>query len=144
MPPNLRMMHKPTVPFLCVAILLAATAIPLGAQQPATPPPSADIVEILADFQQKAGNIYLLRGNVEIRYRGVTLTAEEITYDEGKRSVEARGQVVFEKDDDRVEASEARYDLRTGEGVFLRVAGTVGTPPRPSEEYLVTDRKSVV
>jgi LPS-assembly protein len=137
-PPNPRTALKTGVPLLSAALLLFAAAPSAAAQQPALPPPSADIVEILADFQQKAGEVYLLRGHVEIRYRGVTLTAEEITYDEGRRVVDARGQVVFEKDDDRVEASEARYDLRTNEGVFHRVSATVGAPPRPTDAYLVT------
>jgi len=138
-PTNRRTSLALAVPLLCAVLLfLSAAATSLAAQQPAAPPPSADIVEILADFQQKAGDVYLLRGNVEIHYRGITLTAEEITYDEGKRMVEARGQVVFEKDDDRVEAAEARYNLRTDEGVFHRVKGTVGSPPRPTEDFLVT------
>ena len=138
MPPNRRATLELAIPHLAAALLMASLAAPASAQQPAAPPPSADIVEILADFQQKAGEIYLLRGNVEIRYRGLTLTAEEITYDEGKRIVEARGRVVFEKEDDRVEASEASYNLRSDEGVFHRVAGTVGAPSRPTDDYLVT------
>ncbi|MBI2956412.1 MAG: LPS-assembly protein LptD [Acidobacteria bacterium] len=111
---------------------------PLEAQQPAAPPPGADIVEILADTQQKVGDLYILRGHVEVRYRGTTLTADEITYNEKTRIVEARGQVVFEREDDRLEASEAHYNLATGEGVFLQVEGTVGVPPRATTDYLVT------
>lgn len=123
----------------CAAGLLwLAGLVPLCAQQPAGPPPSADVVEILADSQQKAGEVYLLRGHVEIRYRGMTLTAEQITYNEKTRVVEAGGTVAFESEDDRLEAAEARYDLRSGEGVFRHVTGTVGAPPQPSEHYLVT------
>ena len=110
----------------------------LGAQPPAAPLPGGEVVEILADSQQKSGSVFLLRGHVEVRYRGVRLTADEITYDEGTRVVEARGQVVFERDDDRVEAAEGRYNLRTGEGLFQQVSGTVGVPPRRNDNYLVT------
>jgi len=65
-----------------LASLLVALCAPLvgAAQQPAEPPPSSDIVEILADSQQKAGDVYLLRGNVIIHYRGMTLTADEVRY----------------------------------------------------------------
>lgn len=108
------------------------------AQRPAAPPPSSDIVEIVADSQQKAGNVYLLRGKVEIRYRGMTLHADEVTYDEKARTVEARGHVVFERDDDRLEAEEGHYNLSTGQGSFEHVEGTVGVAPHPTNEHLVT------
>lgn len=108
------------------------------AQQPATPPPSSDVVEIVADSQQKAGSVYLLRGKVEIRYRGMTLHADEVTYDEKARTVEARGHVVFERDDDRLEGEEAHYNLSTGQGTFQKVEGTVGAVPHPTNEHLVT------
>jgi len=110
----------------------------LQAQQPATPPPSADLVEIFATSQQKTGDTYLLQGNVEIRYRGMRLTADEATYDEKTRWAEARGHVVFEREDDRLEATEGRYHLGTGEGTFQKVEGTVGVPPKPANQFLVT------
>ena len=123
-----------------LASLLALLCAPLlgAAQQPAEPPPSSDIVEILADSQQKAGDVYLLRGNVVIHYRGMTLTADEVVYDEAKRVADARGHVVFEREDDRLEADEAHYELGTGAGVFLNVEGTAGPRPRPTDDYLVT------
>jgi LPS-assembly protein len=107
-------------------------------QRPAQPPSFADVVEIQADSQQKKGEVFLLQGKVEIRFRSMTLQADEVTYDEEKRTVEARGNVVFEQEDDRLEASEARYNLRAGTGTFLSVAGTVGPTPRPARDYLIT------
>src|SRR3970040_1837342 len=123
-----------------VGTALVALCAPLvgAAQQPAEPPPSSDIVEILADSQQKAGDVYLLRGNVIIHYRGMTLTADEVVYDEAKRVADARGHVVFEREDDRLEADEAHYELGTGAGVFLNVEGTAGPRPRPTDDSLVT------
>lgn len=136
---NREMLRAHALSSMLLALLLAgASPLDLLAQRPASPPPSADIVELWADSQQKAGEIYLLRGNVEIRYRGMMLRADEVTYDEKARTAQARGNVVFERDDDRIEASEARYRLATGEGTFLNVRGTVGRPPRPSREYLLT------
>jgi len=123
---------------LLALLLVSVAALDSRAQTPAGPPPSADIVEILAQTQQKAGDTYLLQGNVEIRYRGMTLTAEEVTYNEKTRVVEARGHVVFERDDDRLEATEGRYELGTGAGVFHNVEGTAGVPPRPDDNVLVT------
>ncbi len=124
---------------LLLALPLFSLA-PLGlpAQTPAIPPPSADIVEILATTQQKVGDTYLFQGNVEIRYRGMTLTADEVTYNEKTRVAEARGHVVFERDDDHLEATEGRYELATGAGVFQNVEGTAGLPPPPNSNVLVT------
>jgi len=123
-----------------LASLLVALCAPLvgAAQQPAEPPPSSDIVEILADSQQKTGDVYLLRGNVIIHYRGMTLTADEVVYDEKKQVVDARGHVVFERADDRLEADEAHYELGTGAGIFQHVEGTAGPRPLPTDDYLVT------
>jgi len=133
-------MHRAPQPIPLLLALLPFVVGPLGlrAQQVALPPPSADIVEILARSQQKTGETYLLQGNVEIRYRGMTLTADEVTYNEKTRVAEGRGNVVFEREDDRIEATEARYELGTGEGTFLNVRGTVGRPPRPTGQFLVT------
>ncbi|MFQ5695157.1 MAG: LPS-assembly protein LptD, partial [Terriglobia bacterium] len=123
-----------------LAVLSAALVLPLllRAQEPAAPPAGADLVEIVADQQRKTGDLYVLTGNVEIRYRGMVLTADRVTYDEKTRTVEARGNVVFEQGDDRVEAREARYNLATESGEFFQVEGTVGAPPRPSRDFLVT------
>ncbi|HXE76460.1 MAG TPA: LPS assembly protein LptD [Candidatus Xenobia bacterium] len=123
---------------LLTSSALLVLAPVLAAQQPAQPPPSADIVEIFATSQQKSGDTFLLQGNVEIRYRGMRLTADEVTYNEKTKVAEARGNVIFERDDDRLEATEARYLLSTGEGTFHRVEGTVGAPPKPTNQYLVT------
>jgi LPS-assembly protein len=66
------------------------------------------------------------------------LEADEVTYDERTRTAEARGNVVFEREDDRLEASEAQYNLGNGTGTFLSVRGTVGSPPPRTRDYLVT------
>src|SRR5260370_738058 len=41
-----------------------------------------EIVTIKAETQKKAGNQYTLSGNVEIDYRNLVLTADEVTYNE--------------------------------------------------------------
>jgi LPS-assembly protein len=68
----------------------------------------------------------------------MTLTADEVVYNEKTRVADARGNVVFERDDDRIEATEAHYQLGTGEGTFLKVRGTSGRPPKRSGQFLVT------
>jgi len=127
-----------SISLLAAFLLLCLFTSSATGQQPAGPPPSADIVEILADSQQKTGELYLLHGHVEVRYRETTLTADEISYDEKQRTLEARGSVVFARGDDHLEAEAVIYNLRTGVGSFQQVEGTVGAPPRPTDDYLVT------
>ncbi len=107
-------------------------------QQAASPPPSSEVVEIVADSQEKVGDIFLFRGNVVIRYRGMTLQADEVTYDGKELTAEAHGNVVFEQEDDRLEAREAHYNLQEETGTFFSVTGTVGPTPRRTRSYLVT------
>lgn len=120
-------------------VLLFGVSSGFSQEPKSAQPVSADEVVILAERQQKAGSVFTLSGNVEIRYRGITFFADEVTYDEEKQTIEARGHVVFEHGDDRIEAREGRYDLKTQTGEFAGVEGTVGVPPKPSEAHLVTE-----
>lgn len=93
-------------------------------------------MEIFADVQQKIKDIYVLRGQVEIRYRGMTLRADEVTYNETSGEATARGQVEFKRENEVIHASDATYNVRTGRGRFANVRGTVTTPPRHDPELL--------
>ncbi|MBI4462954.1 MAG: LPS-assembly protein LptD [Acidobacteria bacterium] len=93
---------------------------------------------ILADSQEKVGDTYVLRGQVEIRYRGMTLKAGQITYQESSGDATAEGQVEFERDDEVVRAESATYNLRSGQGRFLRVRATVDIRARPDPDLLVS------
>ncbi|MFQ5818119.1 MAG: LPS-assembly protein LptD [Terriglobia bacterium] len=126
---------RPQVSFLLLLVaspaLAAWGATPAGAQPPQE-------LEILADTQQKIGDTYVLRGQVEIRYRGMTLKADEMTYDEASGEVTARGQVEFERENEHVRAETANYNLRSGRGQFMRVRATVDVRPRPDPDLLVS------
>jgi len=104
---------------------------PAAAQQ-------AELVEIFADRQQRSKETYILRGNVELRYRGLTLRADEVTYNETSGEVEARGNVEFARENELVGASEGTYNLRTGRGRFANVRGTVTVRPRPQPDLLLS------
>lgn len=123
-------MKRSAIRAFLLGVFVCSVVLPHAAQQPALPPPGADIVEIIADQQQEVENLCLLKGNVEVRYRGMTLRADEVTYDQGARTAEARGRVVFEQDNDRLEATETRYNLSTGGGVFHQVEGPSGYRPQ--------------
>ena len=114
------------------AVLLLVTGPALWAQQAGQVlrgESSGQALEILADSQQRLGDTYILRGHVEIRYRGLTLRADEITYNETSGEALAQGQVELEHEQETVRAEAGRYNLRTGEGEFTRVRATLGGDP---------------
>jgi len=83
---------------------------------------------ICAIEQEKDGDVYKLRGDVEIHYRGYVLRADEVTYDAD--SGEASGSGHFRLDggsnDDHIKASHGTYNLVTETGRFYNVTATTG------------------
>lgn len=96
-----------------VCSLLTILSIPVVGQETREP---SETVEILADIQEKVGERYRLRGNVEVRFRGMKLKADEVTYDGISGEATARGNVEFKRENETVHAREGTYNLRTGRG----------------------------
>ena len=133
--------------------MLAQSPVPAGPRgapdKTAPPPPEAfaahasgdELVRITADQQEKSGNLYHLRGNVEILFRDIRLAADEVDYDESTGDLDARGKVRFQREANQedIHASEAHYNLTTELGEFHQVRGTSGAPPvGPKAQVLTT------
>jgi LPS-assembly protein len=90
---------------------------------------SGDEVTIKAHEQTKEGEIYRLRGDVEIDIRTYTLRADAATYDRSTGEVQASGGVILDggPHDTHVEASHAVYNVKAGTGTFFDVNGSIGT-----------------
>ncbi len=71
----------------------AGTSVPAAE---AIAPAAGEPITIRAQQQEKAGNIYDLRGDVEIDFRTYVLKADEITYNEATGDITARGHIVFD------------------------------------------------
>jgi LPS-assembly protein len=56
----------------------------------------SDEVVIRAREQEKTGDIYKLRGDVEVTYRRYTVRAENVTYNSDTGDLEAEGGVTFD------------------------------------------------
>ncbi len=99
------------------------------AQEPCAIPPEfrnpQTTLTIHADSQKKIGNLYQLRGHVLMTYRKMRVTAREITYDEATGEIQARGSVVFEDPQGRLEAETADYNINNDSGWFSHVHGYV-------------------
>ncbi len=127
----------------CQLVLLPAPGDVLA--QSTSPAPiafgaGADVVRITADRQEKFGHIFHLRGSVEVVYRDLRLTADEVDYDESTRDVDARGNVRFERqaNHEDIRANDAHYNLGTELGQFYQVRGATGARAGAAQTVLLT------
>lgn len=91
-------------------------------------PAQGEQVTIRAREQEKVGDVFHLRGDVEIRYRDFIFRADAITYDTASGQITADGKLTFEggPHDESIQADRATYNVRTESGEFHNVSGTTG------------------
>lgn len=89
---------------------------------------SSDSATICAEQQEKDGDVYKLRGNVEIHYRTYILRADEVTYNDDSGEAIANGHFTVDggPNDDHIKASHGNYNLTTEIGRFYDVIATTG------------------
>lgn len=88
----------------------------------------ADSTTICATQQEKIGDLYKLRGDVEIHYRTYILRADEATYNADSGEAVATGHFTVDggPNDDHIKASHGTYNLTTETGRFYDVTATTG------------------
>ena len=102
---------------LGLGIILARAVIPCYAQDSAL---EINMDELIDDTRN--GRV-VARGNVEIRYFGEILLADEVIYDRGTRRLTARGRVQLQEANGKVSHEQALYlteDLRDAFVAYLR------------------------
>lgn len=101
----------------------------------------ADEIHFEAANERGEGSMRMLRGNVVIETRGMTLKAQEVDYDEDKKHAEARGDVSFTSKDrgETLRASRAEYNIGEETGKFFDVKGSSPAPPLSRPGVLRTD-----
>lgn len=116
------------VGLLLVTSRLLAGQINAADTQPLPRTDSGDQVTIRAREQEKTGDLYKLRGEVEIDFRNLVLHADEATYDAGTGQVTATGNLALDggPHDEHITASRGEYNVRTQTGKFYDVVGTTG------------------
>lgn len=95
-------------------------------------------VRLEANRQTKQGDRYIADGDVDVRYLDMRIRADHIEYDSKTYDVFARGHVIFDYMTQHIEAPEGHYNVRTDEGVFLHVRGTITVDRRPNPNILLT------
>ncbi|MCL5006243.1 MAG: hypothetical protein M1404_06880 [Acidobacteria bacterium] len=119
---------------LLCSMLIILNLDTFGQQSPFTPRKAGEqtsTVTIHADSQEKNGNIYYLRGHVEVNYVGAAVTADEISYNDVTGEIVAKGHVTYTAPDAYLTADEAHYNVVTGRGWFLHARGYVRPRMKP-------------
>lgn len=110
--------------------LLGAPTLVTSQLPPKAPALSAagEEVTIEAQSQEKVGDVYHLRGDVVIHFRGFILSGDEFTYNAATGEATGKGHLVFDggPNDEHLEADHATYNLKTDSGKFYDVNGTTG------------------
>ncbi len=111
------------------------------AQEPPAPAKQAGDTEFLAFKQWSEGDMFYLRGNVEIRLNNAVLKAEEVDYNEATGEMEARGQVNYRSlsGTEDLYAEKFLYNSRTEAGTYFDVHGTVSSASQGGVRVLTTD-----
>ena len=91
-----------------------------------------------ADQQRQSGKMFYADGRVDVRYENARLRADHVEYNGETQVVVARGNVQLNYLTQHVEAEDARYELRTGRGIFHHVRATFAMQRRPSSTLLVS------
>ncbi|WP_182275754.1 LPS assembly protein LptD [Granulicella sp. 5B5] len=96
----------------------------------ATPLPPAKPPETLtldSDTQSQDGDLYTLKGNVEVHYGDHTLYADTITYNKANAQLTLEGHVklVGGENNEYLQASHGDYNLHNGTGHFYDVNGSI-------------------
>jgi LPS-assembly protein len=134
---NLRTLPR-FLPGLPAGLLLFALSAQ-AAQQVRLPAGRTGIAELEAKQQRRQGDLYIAEGDVDMRYQNMRLRADYVEYNAASTDVVARGHLQFDLENQHLDADEARYNVRTGRGVFTRVRGTVKITRRPNPNILVTE-----
>ena len=123
---------------LAAALLLHSTAMRAGTPQQARVPARRGLVQLEADHQRKEGNTFYADGNVDIHYGSLRLRADHAQYNADTGEASVQGNVRFDTDTQTLEASRGSYNMRTSQGTFHEVHGSVRAVRLANHNVLVT------
>ncbi|HWT87893.1 MAG TPA: LPS assembly protein LptD [Candidatus Angelobacter sp.] len=134
--------HRVSPTFLLALCLFGGLAAPRPANSQLIRLPSGkgEIVEISADGpQKKQGDLFIADQNVLIQYGEISLRADHVEYNYRTHEAAATGHIIFDYENQHIEASQAQYNLSTATGKFHQVRGDVKISRRPNPLVLLTD-----
>jgi LPS-assembly protein len=126
--------------FAWCAGILAMLPPGLTAQQVRLPSGKGQYAELSSEGPQSHhGDVFIADKNVDLEYAGMRLRADHLEYNDKTRESTARGHIIFDYENQHLEADEARYNFATGAGTFSHVRGNVKILRRPNPMVLVSE-----
>jgi LPS-assembly protein len=89
--------------------------------------------------QRKEGDIYIADKDVDIHYLGMRLQADHVEYNTDTSEAVARGHVIYDYQNEHLEADEAKMNVASNQGTFQNVRGAIRLERRPNPLVLITD-----
>jgi LPS-assembly protein len=135
--------HLLLAPSLVTSQLRSTTNVSISSQSPLAPSALKDKdedVTIKAITQEKIGSIYKLHGQSEIHYGTLILHADEVTYnsDTGDSTVDGHVTLDGGPNDEHIQASRGKYNIKTESGRFENVLGSIGAHLRGTRVMLTS------
>jgi len=131
--------------YLPLALLLAAvfTAEAAGPRprprsRQAHAPAKGGLVQLEAQQQRKEGDTFFADGDVDIHYEEVRLRSDHAQYNSDTGEARVNGHVRYESDTQSLEATDGFYNMRSGQGTFHHVHGTVRAVRLSNKNVLVS------
>jgi LPS-assembly protein len=131
---RLRRSSRLRLPALFSAMLTGLALNLFGQQSPQIPlelQNKNSTVTTYADSTEKNGDLYELKGHVEVTYADTIVRADDVTYDSATGEIVAKGHVSYTALDAHLEADEAHYNVQTGKGWFLHGSGYIRPHMKP-------------
>jgi LPS-assembly protein len=128
-----------TALFVALA-LLAAFGTPLTRAQEVRKPPKGGVADLSSiGPQTHKGDVTIAEDAVDIHYGNQRLRADHVEYNDQTNEAYARGHIIFDYENQHIEAEEAHYNVSTGRGTFTNVRGFVRIDRKPNPSVLLTD-----
>jgi LPS-assembly protein len=126
--------------FAWCAGILALLPVGLTAQQVRLPSGKGQYAELSSEGPQShQGEVFIADKNVDLQYAGMRLRADHLEYNDKTHQSAAHGHIIFDFENQHLEADEAHYNFATGAGTFTHVRGNVKVLRRPNPMVLVSD-----
>lgn len=88
--------------------------------------------------QRKEGDIYIADKDVDIHYLGMRLQADHVEYNTDTSEAVARGHVIYDYQNEHIEADEAKMNVASNQGTFQNVRGSIRLERHPNPLVLIT------
>ena len=125
---------------VAVPLLGLFLSIPNYGQQSPPARKSGEMAEITANGpQRKEGELYIADNDVDVHYHGMRLQADHVEYNNDTNLAVARGHVVYDYQNEHLEADEAQLNVGTNQGTFQNVRGSIHLDRHPNPLLLVSE-----